>query len=217
MTRIQRMVHLAMRLDSHDVAKLKEIIFAEKRQSYESQLTTLAKSCGCTKIGRASGAVLKEMKLQSANEAEGIVNTYNRDLVFAIRRISREVPKANRHTYAKRLRAWDSKRSEWKSLQISLHNIGEWQARAISDFYKYNDVTGTAQLLPRSPASCDICKTWTRRGKVKLSDAAKVMKDWPPHLGCIHSWSIKLDKANCDDLWVGVEEGDFKEMSDAVE
>jgi len=218
LTKVQKMVHLAMRMDTVDERRIASEIFGEKRKAYESTLTDLVKKAGCSKTGKSGSATLSEIKSQSGDEASGIVATYNRDLVYEIKRISSVYPKANRHVYAINLRDWDKERAAWKSVQISLHNTGEWSSRAISEFHIYNDITGTARLVPANTAVCDICKEWVKRGTVKLDEAKKAIQSWPPHLGCVHSWEIKLGKVtDCSELWVGAEAGDMKEVSDAIQ
>jgi len=156
---VMRMVHLAMRMDSYDESRISNQVLTEKRDAYVEQLTAMAKAAGCSKTGSLRpGIVQKEMVAESDTDADSIVNTYNYDLANAIKAIRAAVPSANRHVYAKRLQEWDTERSKWKSLQISLWDTGKWSARAFAEFMDKNAelLRGTVELLPKGSAVCDI-------------------------------------------------------------
>lgn len=206
-SRVQKLVHLAMRQDPVDVSAVSAQIFREKRTAYEDGLTIQAAEAGCPgRRGMADNAVLSEMKAEADTEAAGIVNTYNYDLAHAVRHIREDTPTANRNVYAKRLLEWDSTRSDWKSKQIMLWNTMSWRDRATEDFVAHNPQLNVnyAILQPRTAAVCDVCKFWIREGKVPIEQANKVK--WPAHLNCPHYWEMHYEKrkVDCSEMWVGV-------------
>lgn len=205
------LVHLAMRMDQVDEQAIATEVLKEKRQAYEDELTVQAANVGCDRQGTMDNKTLTQAYKQSQDEGKGIVNTYNYDLANAIDAIHDKIPTANRTTYAKYLGQWHSARSQWKDPQISLHNRMEWRSKAIIDFTRMNNIQGYAKLVPSSHASCDICRMWIRKGKVKLEAVKRVIEEWPPHLSCIHSWEIyPLGDLRCEDLWVGSEPSGFR-------
>lgn len=213
MPRVQKLVHLAARMDKQDVNTLSLLNARQKRKAYEDSLNELAKLAGCDRHAVSSMDTLRLMKEQANAEAEGVINTYNYHLAKEIQNIRQGAPKANRHVYASRLRTWHNDYMNWKSAQIALHNNIEWNSIARAEFVKYNDVQGTVELEPKTNAVCDICKYWVARGRVPIDEARRVMEDWPPHVNCIHTWKMNLVGAvNCDELWLGIEPSARKEL-----
>lgn len=208
-SRVMRLVHLAARMDETDEAAIAGEIFREKRDAYEDQLTIEAANVGCAgRVGRTPPDVMSEMRAESDMEAKSIINTYNYDLAHAIRHIRQEVPTANRHVYAYRLRKWEEERTVWKSRQIALWNTTKWVDRATRDFYENNKhllLEGYAIVQPQQFAVCDVCKSWVNRGRVTMEEAKRM--SWPAHLNCPHHWVYHYDrrkKVDCDELWVGM-------------
>jgi len=202
---VRKLVHLAMRMDSYDESLISSNIFKQKRKSYEDTLTALAIQVGCRRgRGVATGSVLSDIKRESNSEATGIVNTYNCGLAHAVNAIYEQNKFGNRHYYAKFLQIWDVKRMEWKSKQISMHNLLGWRNRATQDFIKYNDLTGTTELYPQDTGVNAVCKHWRARGLVSISEVENIMDDWPIHANCPHDWRIFVGKVrDCDSLWLG--------------
>lgn len=205
MSRVMKLVHLAMRMDALDESRITNQVLTEKRDSYVSELTSLAKEAGCNKKGSLRpGVVQKEMVAESETDASSITNTYNYDLAHQINAIRSAVPTANRNVYAKRLQVWDAERNKWKSTQISLWDTGRWKARATSDFLAHNDIKGSARLMPKDAAE-EVCQFWAKKGWMRLTNAVQErISTWPPHLNCPHFWEVKIGKvADCSKLWVG--------------
>lgn len=202
---VGRLVHLAMRMTVDDVDRLKGELTKTRRLAYEDELTIQAGRVGCRgRRGRlTTGPSLTALSEESQRDAESIVNTYNYDLAVAIEHIRAERPTANRHVYAHRLREWDAKRAAWKSGQIQEYSIGTARALAQQDFYRYNNLTGYARLVPEE-AVCPVCVGWVRKGEVDLREA----QNHPPpyHVNCPHVWETypgQVPPRECGDLWVG--------------
>ena len=206
MTNVQKMVHLAMRYDIIDQERIRGELLRARRLAYEDELNIQAANVGCAgrKARLGNGPILSALNGMSERDAASIVNTYNYDLAIAIRNISIEVPRANRYTYAARLRTWEAARSKWKTPQIE--QFTELTARSLAqvDFYKYNgELMGIARLEPRS-AVCPICQGWIDRGGVPVRVA--INKPPPYHVRCPHAWNItpkRVPRSECPFLWMG--------------
>lgn len=205
LTPVQKLVHLAMRLTDPDADELRGVLLKQRRRVYEQELTHQAAKAGCPgRQGRlTSGPSLAELNRQSEADAKSITNTYNWDLVFAIKHIFEAAPRANRHVYAYRLRQWEESRQGWKNLQIARYTEGTARQLAQQDFNQFNAPTGVATLEPGT-AVCPVCKGWIARGEVALHVAMR----YPPpyHVNCPHWWDIDYDKYpkdECPNLWMG--------------
>lgn len=205
MSPVQKLVHLAMRRDSFDEEQIRGELTRVRRRAYEDELTIQARRSGCPgRRGRlTAGPSLTILNEMSITDAASIVNTYNYDLAIAILNIAAETPTANRHVYAHRLSAWEARRNQWKSAQITQNTEGTARSLAQKDFYTFNDVRGFAVLKPRD-AVCPICIGWVRRGQVPL----RVAQNNPPpyHPNCPHYWETrpnKVAKLECPNLWMG--------------
>lgn len=206
LTDVQKLVHLAMRYTSEDAERLRVELLRARRRAYEAELTAQAARVGCP--GRrgnlGSGASLSQLNAMSQQDAASIVNTYNYDLAIATANIGATTPSANRHTYAKRLKAWDAERAGWKAAQIAQYTENSARSLAQSDFYKFNQaVLGVAELTPQT-AACPVCQGWIARGQVPLRVATY---NAPPyHVNCPHRWITapeKVAKDQCPLLWMG--------------
>lgn len=205
MTNVQKLVHLAMRKDPVDEENIRSGLLRARRLAYDDELTTQAISVGCTgRVGRLSnGDILSELNDDSQRDALSITNTYNYDLAIAILNIAIEAPRANRYVYAARLRDWESARGSWKNPQIALNTELAARSKAQQDFYRFNNIGGSATLQP-TKAVCPICQGWIDRGIVPVYVA---QANPPPyHVNCPHSWSTDPDKIapdECPELWMG--------------
>lgn len=202
---VMRLVHLAMRQTTDDEERIRSQVLEARRRSYVNEMTILAKRAGCpNRSGRlTTGPTLSDFSGDSQSDGESIVNTYNFDLAHAILNISKEVPGANRNTYAARLRTWENERSTWKAKQIMLNTDGLARQRALLDFRQFNDIDGFAVLKPDGAAE-EICQGWQRRGEVPLAEA--VRNPSPFHLNCVHYWEPflgKVSRSECQELWIG--------------
>jgi len=202
---VMKLVHLAMRLDSFEVDRIKGELLREGRQAYEAELTRQAKRVGCPgRVGRlTSGPALSELNRIFTEHAMGIVNTYNYDLAGAIIQIRSEVPTANRYVYARRLQDWETKRAAWKDGQIQQYTAGVARAMAQQDFYRLNNIEGVAVLRPEA-AVCPVCQGWVGRGEVSVREATN--NPPPYHPNCPHRWTTIPDRVpanECRLLWMG--------------
>lgn len=208
---VQRLVHLAGRMDAIDIEELRVALLRQRRLAYEEELEAQAARLGCPgkRARLGEGRILAELNDECRRDAEGIAATYNRDLAVAIIRIRQEAPRANRYVYARRLftadDSWENKRAAWKGPQIAGWTVGTARSKAQADFQQRNAPAGYAVLRPRE-AVCPVCAGLVARGRVPLNVASN---NSPPfHVGCPHGWVRTMNKFTEDEcalLWLGGE------------
>ena len=205
LSNVGKLVHLAARMDSTDENRIRKSLVKARRRAYEDELTIQAGRLGCSnRTGSlVAGHALSAMNKESKADAKSIVNTYNWDLAGPISGIRRDVPRANRHTYAARLRSWEAERNPARAAMIGDYADGQARSRAQKDFVKNNGLGGYAMLVPGVAAEA-VCAGWIGRGRVPLREA---MANPPPyHPRCPHLWDVfseQLPKGECSDIWVG--------------
>jgi len=202
---VMKLVHLAMRKDDVDEDETRTKLLKEGRRLFEDELTMQAARGGCP--GRRgllrNGPILTELNNVYTDHAKSITNTYNYDLAAQIAQIRQDVPTANRHVYAKRLRRWDEQRAELKTPVISQMTEAVARSLAQEAFYDHNGMSGYAELMPKT-AVCPVCQGWINRGHVPLNVA---MGHPPPyHIRCPHFWQTRPGQRTEDEcrlLWMG--------------
>jgi hypothetical protein len=205
MSNVQKLVHLAARMDAFDEDQWRVDLMRQRRRAYEAELAVQAAHVGCPgRVGRvAGGAVLNRLNEMSRGDAESIANTYNYYLAAAIIRVGQEKPRANRFVYAKGVRDWSPGYWAWKRPQIDEMTDNTARAMAQQDFYRQNGAFGSARLLP-TQAVCPICQGWVARDVVPLRVA---LNNPPPyHVNCPHVWETDPDRVareDCPNLWMG--------------
>ena len=205
LTPVQILVHLALRRDVIDIEEWKTSLLQQMRRIYEHELTAMAARVGCP--GRSAmigeGAILSELNDQAQEWATGICNTFNYDACSAIETIRSDVPTANRHVYAYRLKKWEAARNQWKIPQIAEFTEGWTRSKAQTDFKSHNGTVGMARLVPFHGV-CPVCLAMIARGWMPLREA---LADSPPwHPNCPHTWELDPDKVppdQCPLLWMG--------------
>jgi len=205
-SRVMKLVHLAARYDMVDEGQIAAQLQVKGRIAYESELMIQAQRAGCP--GRSAHltnpAILAQLGEIYTAHAKSIVNTYNYDLATQIKVVRMAVPRANRFTYAKRIRDWDGARAQLKNPVISGVTDGVARSLAQEHFHAKNDTEGYAILKP-IPAVCPVCQGWVARGKVPLDEA--LAHPPPYHPRCPHLWEIHTDKnrtpEECQLLWMG--------------
>jgi hypothetical protein len=205
LTDVQKLVHLAARMDEYDIDAIRTDLLRARRQAFEDELRIQAARVGCPNRSAhlANGPILHAIAEESERDAAGIANTYNYELAGQLEAIRQDTPRANRHVYARRVSAWADKRNVDKSSVIAQWTEGTARARALSEFVTHNGGFGSARLEPLT-AVCPVCEGWIRRGEVPLRTAAN--NPPPYHPRCPHVWATSPDKVakeECPLLWMG--------------
>jgi hypothetical protein len=118
LTRVQKLVHLAVRADSVYVDSVRSELARARRRAYNDELSIQARRAGCNRQGNGSPAELDRL---STEDAEAFANQYNTDLAAEIIRIRADSP-------------------EWTE--------GTARSLAQEHFHKNNRLDGTAVLEP---------------------------------------------------------------------
>jgi len=202
---VMKLVHLAARYDVVDEGQIRADLLTQGRAAYQDELTVQAATVGCPgRTGQLSnGPILSELNDIYIQHAASIVSTYNYDLAMQIAHVREETPRANRHTYAARLRDWDTNRASFKQPQIAQMTEAVARALAQQHFHQHNGQTGVAVLEP-TVAVCPVCIGWIARGEVPLPVA---LNSPPPyHINCPHYWNTQPQQRSaesCELLWMG--------------
>lgn len=206
LSNVGRLVHLSARYDQQKNASIQATLENVQRTAFEDEISIQLRRLGCAddKGVLKDGLELNRISAETALDAVSITNTYNFDLSKQVSKIRRDAPRANRHVYAFRLRAWDVQRAVWKSKQVAEWATGEARRRALKSFVQKNNLEGYAMLEPRT-AKEEICQGWIKRGEVPIEVA---VNNAPPyHVGCPHSWrtfpAISGASRPCEELWKG--------------
>ena len=202
-TRVMALIHLSLRLNPEDQKALSDQLLKARTDEFKEAVSGYIAEMECG--GQAElvkGPELKALSKESRKDAKSIVNTYNKDLANAIDQVKLAAVRANRHTFAKRLRDWYDKRSSWKNLTISTHTVMTARDSALKAFAQNNGLSPSVLLWPRT-AKEPICQGWINRGEVRFQIA--VNNPSPFHVGCVHYWKPVFDeeKGDCEGLWVG--------------
>jgi poly-D-alanine transfer protein DltD len=205
---VQKLVHLAMRYDSKTAYAIEKALVQARRTEIESTIREMLAEAGCNAsqvtAKLKTPAITKEIRRQSRRDARSIARTYNYHLAREIKRIAKEEPKANRHTYAAKLRSWESGRATWKDNEIAANTRLTARTIAQKVFIKNNKARGRAYLAGPDPAAEEICQGWLNRGYVKASVAQR--NPSPFHIKCIHYWIMEVairKSLDCEDMWNG--------------
>jgi len=201
---VMKLAHGAAMQDETTEQMTRGELTAYRARAYEKELATQAQRVGCDQYSAPLriGPEWVELDKKSIDDARSITNTYNRDLAREINKIRKDVPTANRNTYAKRIEGWSKSRKDWKDKQIIQYTNNSARNQAQRDFYRNNGITeGTAVLRPRT-AVCPICNGWINRGEVPLNVALANPANFHPN--CPHYWDVyppKLAPDDCGNLW----------------
>lgn len=202
-TAIMRLVWQRASWTSVEASEFQAAIMDTMRKSYEQTLQQMVTAAGCDRsVDLTNGLEIETLRQEAAFRAAGIVDTYNRDLAFAIRAIRAETPTANRNTYARRIQAFTESRDTWKNAQIALMSSGFATQRATEAFLRRNPtVRAEAVVAGPRPAVEPECQALI---DAEPFDANNLPARFPLHLNCPHEWEIRdVIGADCDTLWTG--------------
>jgi hypothetical protein len=145
---------------------------------------------------------LQELKAMSAEDAQSIVNTWNRDVERQIERLFNANRRGNRNYYYKNMEAWAEGRRSWKQPQIAITTAQQTRWVAQTRFRQMNGLRGQQYVFYGPPPVCAICIGLFAEGLV--SEAFIQQNPTPVHPLCPHEWRpVAIQRISCDDIWVG--------------
>ncbi len=200
---VMQLIHDAMRMNSADTRAMTDELFKARKVEFNDAVSDYVSQLGCGGVSDLRAQVeLKFLREDSERDARDITNTHNLDLAKTIEKIKTSVPTANRATYTKGLREWESRRRLWKNTQIALWTTMNTRDQALKSFAFHNNLKPEVELMPKL-AKEPICQGWVNRGKVTFEIA--VRNPSPYHLNCVHFWKpdfVGIEK-DCSNLWKG--------------
>lgn len=179
------MARLLFSMRAEDEAAIRRLLLDQARREYGAAIAAEARRLGYNigSVRVTDPKLLKELNERAKFAAHSIRRTYNKDLDREIARIHRESPRANRHTYAARLKRWDQRRAEWKNHQIGVTEMGQAVNRARGDFYERNGIAAVARVVPRT-AVCMVCAGYVGMGDMSVAEGRAL--ELPVHVNCDH-------------------------------
>lgn len=203
MSDLIRIMALLYRMNAADIQTLSQELLDARKRAWQSALAEEVRAFGCQKTPRApSGRDLNELKAMSLEDAQSIAQTWNRDIERQLEQIYQTNPRANRHTYIKRMREWEAKRAAWKNAQIALNTTQQTHNYARSRFFQENGLRGSYYIMTGPTPVCRECTQIMAMGI--LPEAFVQRKPCPRHVNCTHQYSlVTRPQIACDELWVG--------------
>jgi hypothetical protein len=216
MTNVQRMVHMAGRVDSVGESEMAERLFREARETYRQTLQDEVNKVGCSGkkvIPPSVGPELSALRDRADWAAASVANTYNLELAKEIKNIRNATPTANRHVYAYRLYnksgSWDGAYWTRKATEVAQVETMTTVNAATADFYERNK--GLVEVIEAYVvpfvAECPVCQEAVAGNPYKSASEIYGLYGLPVHPGCPHmvdSHAKKLTAAECKELWLGI-------------
>lgn len=151
--------------------------------------------------------VLDELSEMAEHTAQGINNTYTRDLGGEVytRWIELQGQKGrqmSRQHLISDVQQWAEKRADWKATQISTTEANRAYNQAVRDFTQRNAEVLAAPLFDVTPDACvcDACLMLVRGGPYSAAEAS--LLELPLHPHCVHYLVPHLGTPT-GELWVG--------------
>lgn len=202
MSRLTDVLGLLYKMERDDVDALAEQLLTQRKRSWVTALTELAREMGCSRTPRApSGRDLDALRRQSTADARMIARTWNREVTREIARIYEGNPRGNRYYYMSRLEQWSEARNTWKAPQIALNTAQQTRFAAQQAFYDANGIR-RQYVFTGPPPVCEECVGHFGAGVVGQNyvDASPA----PVHVNCPHEWkALPFERIPCQDLWLG--------------
>lgn len=202
MSRLTEVMSLLYRMERDDTDALAEQLLTQRKRSWVTALSELARDMGCNRTPRApSGRDLDDLRRQSAADARMIARTWNREVTREIARLYDANPRGNRYYYVSRLEQWAEARNVWKAPQIALNTAQQTRFAAQQAFYEANDIR-RQYVFTGPPPVCDDCIGHFAAGVVGQNYVD--LHNAPIHPNCAHEWrALPFERIPCKDLWLG--------------
>ncbi len=198
-----KLVHQAMQQGTVEMGELANEFFQAMVAEYEQQIAEELAVLGCNRSVKLTNAdILNELEAQARSIAAGMVETYNRDLAYAIQSIEAEASGAGFAVYGDKLAEWEYARSEWKSQQMAQMASVTGKNYGITESVQRNQLKAEAYVGGPDPAAEEECQALIDG---QPYDAANLPAEFPLHGNCVHYWDIRDVETDldCTDLWTG--------------
>lgn len=150
----------------------------------------------------ASGADLAYLEAMAREDAQSIVNTFNRDAQRQLEKLYKENPNASKQFFIESMKAWVEKRAGWKGLQVAFNTEAKAREYARNQFRLHNYPETTRFIFVGPPAVCRRCMNLFAMGIVDFDFVQRTQI--PVHLNCPHTFrALRKPKVDLVNLWVG--------------
>ncbi len=193
--------------------ELADYLYQLAQDSYAEGINAQLLQLGQPVVGAITDqSVLAELRTRTDDIAQGIANTYNRDLAAEVYSTWIEHRSAYGRQSSERLlwediNRWAEARADDRADMVSTTEIGRFYNAGVSDFMTRNEAQGyiTVELVDITPDECQCmaCLRMIQDGPYTMEEAVQL--DVPLHPRCIHLLSprlVVLSKAEADPtLW----------------
>jgi hypothetical protein len=199
-----RRIFEAYKMDETDVqnlyARLERQLIVTYRQVIQAQLSLY----GCQKTVTGPDARSEKwIQGKARQDAEGIANTFDRELRNKIQSIYNGNKRSNRFAYMRALDAWIAQRNGYKTASIALNTLTASREYAKDRFITENGIEGKF-VLTGPPPVCRDCIRIKGYGAMTYKQTRMKNRRLPAHAGCPHTYSQLIPKAiNCAEAWTG--------------
>lgn len=200
---VMDLVYGRLRWGSVEQSRFETQIYQMMVGEVEAQIEEELAVIGCSRSADLTNPViLNNIRQTAQRDALSIVETYNRDLAYAIRAIRTETATANRSVFVKRVGDWAEAREGWKNDQIANMAIMGAQNYAVKEFVRRNKVTAQAFVSGPRPAAEEECQALIDG---EPYDANNLPAEFPLHQGCVHGWELRNVEVpmDCEEVWAG--------------
>ncbi len=203
-----RVVTKITRMSAADARALEQVLFDNSVIAWQTEMKQqgLKYTGQIIDVPRPGQSDLDVLRALARKDAKGIISTFNSDLKRQITNLVDSDPRVrgNRFAYRKRIRAWATKRSQWKDVSIALNTEMRTRQIAKERFWTENKLLSKSRFkfTGPTPPVCDICVRMFARGVVTIRTVRK--NRVPLHPGCPHQWEvIRVIPLDLETMWVG--------------
>lgn len=202
-TEVMDLVLSRMQWGALEVSQYEAEIYKALVDEYSAQIGEELAVIGCSRsVNLTNPVILANLKQQAHDGAVSIVDTYNRDLAYAVQAIRTETATANRSVFLKRLDEWAAARDKWKSDQIALYSTVSARSQSVKEFVRRNKVVARAFVSGPRPAAEPECQALIDG---EPYDANNLPAEFPLHNWCDHGWELRDVEVpmDCEEVWTG--------------
>ena len=178
-----------------DADSLAGVIYHAWVSTYEATLAAEATSAGAPAgiVRLADPEVLGRIQTQAEATAQGIFQTFARDVVRFVDRLPADTSPAE---VPRLIAAWNLRRDVYKVTQIAITETAKAAGAAQKDFIARSGASGTANF--GYSLQCPICQGTAAGNPYDLDDPTV---GTIPHPQCLDSWRIHYD--SIEEAWRG--------------
>lgn len=202
-TEVMTLVYNRLRWGAVEQSQFEATIYQMMVAEVEAQIGEELAVIGCSRSADLTNPViLNNLRQTAQRDALSIVETFNRDLAYAIRAIRTETETANRSVFIKRVGDWAAAREGWKNDQIASMAVSGAKNYAVKEFVRRNRVEAKAFVSGPRPAAEEECQTLIDG---EPYDANRLPAEFPLHQGCVHGWELRDVEVpmSCEEVWAG--------------